>query len=95
LVSRMKLCSACLLGIRCRYDGRSILDEKVMELSRREKLLPVCPEVLGGLPVPREQAEIKNGKVITKSGKDITSFFEKGAGEVLKWLSPLISKKQF
>lgn len=80
----MKLCSACLLGINCRYDGRSALNEKVVELSKKEKLLPVCPEVLGGLTVPREEAEIKNGGVITKSGKDVTSFFEKGANEVLR-----------
>jgi len=80
----MKLCSACLLGIKCRYDGQSALNEKVVELSKEEKLLPVCPEVLGGLPIPRDQAEIKNNKVITKSGKDITSFFEKGANEILK-----------
>ncbi|MFH1423534.1 MAG: DUF523 domain-containing protein [Candidatus Nealsonbacteria bacterium] len=80
----MKLCSACLLGVKCRYDGQSLLNEKIFELSKKDKLLPVCPEVLGGLPVPREEAQIKNGRVITKSGEDITSFFEKGASEVLK-----------
>jgi uncharacterized protein YbbK (DUF523 family) len=80
----MKLCSACLLGIKCRYDGRSVLNEKIIELAKKEKLLPFCPEVLGGLPVPREQTELKNGKAITKSGKDVTSFFEKGAEETLK-----------
>jgi len=50
----MKLCSACLLGVKCRYDGQSALDKKVVELSKKEKLLPVCPEVLGGLPVPED-----------------------------------------
>lgn len=79
-----KLCSACLLGIKCRYDGESKLNQKVIKLSKKESLLPVCPEVLGGLPIPREQSAIKNGRVITKSGKDITSYFEKGASEVLK-----------
>lgn len=46
--------------------------------------MPVCPEVLGGLPTPRDQAEIKNGRVITKFSKDVTSYFEKGASEALK-----------
>ena len=80
----MKLCSACLLGIKCRYDGQSKLNKKVIALSKKERLLPVCPEVLAGLSIPREQAEIKEGKVLTKLGKDVTSYFEKGAQEVLK-----------
>ncbi len=80
----MKLCSACLLGIKCRYNGQSALNKKVARLLKKEKLLSVCPEVLGGLPIPRDQAEIKNNRVITKSNKDITSYFEKGAREVLK-----------
>ncbi len=80
----MKLCSACLLGAKTRYNGQSALNEKVVALSQKEKLLPVCPEVLAGLAVPREQAEIRNGRVVTKSGSDITPSFERGANEVLK-----------
>lgn len=89
----MKLCSACLLGVECRYDGRSKANQKVIELAKKEKMIPVCPEQLGGLPTPREQAEIKGdgsgvlarkAKVITKSGKEITEKFIFGAREVLK-----------
>lgn len=80
----MKLCSACLLGIKCRYDGKDALNKKAVLLSKQEKLLPVCPEVLGGLPIPREQSELRNGRAITKSGKDVTSCFEKGAEKILK-----------
>jgi len=80
----MKLCSACLLGVKCRYDGQSKPDKKVIELSKKERLLPVCPEILAGLSTPREQTEIKKGKVLTKTGKDVTQYFEKGAQEVLK-----------
>jgi len=80
----MKLCSACLLGIKCRYDGKSKPNKRVIELSRKEVLIPVCPEQLGGLPTPREQAEQRGNKVITKSGKDVTQNFRKGAKEVLK-----------
>jgi len=78
------ICSACLLGINCRYDGKSKINQKVIKLAERELLIPVCPEQLGGLTTPREAAEKKLGKVLTESGKDITKEFEKGAREVLK-----------
>ncbi|MBO8181718.1 MAG: DUF523 domain-containing protein [Archaeoglobus sp.] len=80
----MKLCSACLLGIECRYDGKSSFNEKIVELAKREILIPVCPEQLGGLPTPREPVELRNGRAITKSGKDVTDYLERGARQVLK-----------
>ncbi len=80
----MKLCSACLLGIKCRYDGKDNLNERVIELAKKEKLIPVCPEQLGGLPTPREPAEIQGNRVVTYSGKDVTEYFERGAKKVLK-----------
>ncbi|MEM1563511.1 MAG: DUF523 domain-containing protein [Candidatus Bathyarchaeia archaeon] len=80
----MKLCSACLLGIRCRYDGKDALNKKVIMLLKTETLIPVCPEQLGGLPTPREPAEIRGGRVITRSGKDVTENFKRGAEETLK-----------
>ena len=81
---RVKLCSACLLGIKCRYDGNGKKDKKVIELSRKEALISVCPEQMGGLATPRESSEIKNGKVFTQSEKDITENLQRGAEEVLK-----------
>ncbi|MEM3616770.1 MAG: DUF523 domain-containing protein [Candidatus Bathyarchaeia archaeon] len=80
----MKLCSACLLGVKCRYDGRDALNRKVLMLLKAETLIPVCPEQLGGLPTPREPAEIVKGRVITKSGRDVTENFKCGAKEALK-----------
>ncbi len=80
----MKLCSACLLGVNCRYDGGNKRNAKVMELSRKEKLIPVCPEQLGGLPTPREVTERKGRKVFTASGNDVTDYFVRGANAVLK-----------
>jgi uncharacterized protein YbbK (DUF523 family) len=80
----MKLCSACLLGIKCRYDGKSARNRKVIMLLKVETLIPVCPEQLGGLPTPREPAEIRGERVFTRSGKDVTENFKRGAKEVLK-----------
>jgi len=90
----MKLCSACLLGKKCRYDGRSKPNKKIIELSKKEKLIPICPEQLSGLPTPRTPSEIQGGsgegvldgkcKVLSKDGEDVTKEFIKGAEEVLK-----------
>lgn len=46
-------------------------------------MIPVCPEMLGGLPTPRSQCEIVNGRVLGRDGTDYTEQFEKGAGLVL------------
>lgn len=80
----MKIVSACLAGINCRYDGNNSANETVMRLVREGKAIPVCPEQLGGFGVPREQTEIRIGQVFTKSGRDVTAEFQKGAEEVLR-----------
>jgi uncharacterized protein YbbK (DUF523 family) len=80
----MKLCSACLLGINCKYNAGNNRNDKILELAKKDILIPVCPEQLGGLSTPRTPSEIKSGKVITKDGKDITDAFVKGAEETLK-----------
>lgn len=81
----MKLVSACLVGINCRYDGKSKLNQECLKLFKKGRLISVCPEQLGGLSVPREPAEIqKLGKVLTKNGEDVTKNFNKGAKETLK-----------
>jgi uncharacterized protein YbbK (DUF523 family) len=80
----MKLCSACLLGVKCRYNGKSALNKKVVSLLRSEVLIPVCPEQLGGLPTPREPAEIVGNRVFTISGRDVTENFIRGAKETLR-----------
>jgi len=90
----MKLVSACLIGIKCRYDGKSNLNKKCLGLFKKGKLIPVCPEQLGGLQTPREKSEIqKNGKILTKSGKDVTKNFIKGARKTLKLVKLLEIKE--
>jgi uncharacterized protein YbbK (DUF523 family) len=80
----VKLCSACLLGIKCTWDCEDKYNEKVIELSKREILIPVCPEQLGGLPTPREPSEQKGDEVFRKDGKNVTKNFIKGAEHVLE-----------
>ena len=78
------LISACLLGVSCRYDGKSKSNDKIEALMKKYTLIPVCPEVMGGLPTPRSPVETQNGRAINKDGVDVTAEFEKGAEEVLR-----------
>jgi len=78
------LVSACLLGLECRYNAESRPDARVLALAERHSLIPVCPEQLGGLATPREPAELCGGRVLTRSGADVTEPFERGAAGALK-----------
>jgi uncharacterized protein YbbK (DUF523 family) len=79
--------SACLLGHDCKYNGGSNLDEPVIRFVKGYKVIPVCPEVLGGLTTPRSPAEIQpNGRVMNRDGQDVTPFFDRGKVETLKVL---------
>jgi uncharacterized protein YbbK (DUF523 family) len=80
----MRLCSACLLGVSCRYDGKSKPHRKVLDVLEKEVLIPVCPEQLAGLPIPRGPFERKGDKVFHQDGSDVTAVFQRGAKEVLK-----------
>ncbi|MFV0420903.1 DUF523 domain-containing protein [Oleidesulfovibrio sp.] len=76
--------SACLAGVCCRYDGKSKPHERVLELIKSGQALPVCPEQLGGLPTPRGKAEMKNDRIYTESGEDVTEQFTSGAQQALE-----------
>lgn len=81
------LCSACLLGTRCRYDGQGKLSQKVSELLKDHELVPVCPEQLGGLPTPRPPCEMQeDGRVLSREGRDTSAQFIQGADEALNLL---------
>ena len=71
--------SACLAKENCRYDGKNCKDERVEKLLKEGKAVLVCPEVAGGLGIPRVPGEIRNNRVINAEGKDVTEAFEKGA----------------
>lgn len=79
------LCSACLLGVRCRYDGKGKASDKVLALLDRHQLIPVCPEQLGGLSTPRPPCEMgADGRIRSESGEDKSAAFERGADEALR-----------
>ena len=81
------LISACLIGVSCRYDGLSKpLDKKTLfRLKEKHHLIPICPEIMGGLPTPRIPAEIaEDRRVLRRDGADITAEYEKGAHEALR-----------
>ena len=78
------LVSACLLGVRCRYDGESKACPAALDLAKEHELIPVCPEQLGGLPTPRTPAEIQGGRVVARDGRDVTQAYQKGAEETAR-----------
>jgi len=87
------LVSACLAGEKCKYNGSHNLVPAIAALVRQGKAVAVCPEVLGGLPIPRRPAEIQGGdghdvlsgnaRVIDSAGKNVTAEFCRGANSIL------------
>ncbi len=76
--------SACLLGENCKYNGGNNFSEAVKKFVAGHTVIPVCPEVAGGLPVPRDPAEIVSGTVRHKDGSSIDSEFRAGAEKALR-----------
>jgi uncharacterized protein YbbK (DUF523 family) len=91
--NRIVLVSACLIGLSCRYDGKSKPDLGLIDKLRGANVLPVCPEQLGGLTTPRPPADIYYGngidvlngeaKIITIEGQDVTRAFKRGAEQTV------------
>lgn len=90
------LVSSCLLGKPVRYDGRGVPngDAVLARWLEQGRVVPVCPEVAGGMPIPRPPAEIEPGKdaaavlsrqarVVAVTGDDVTAPFVRGAHEAL------------
>lgn len=78
------LVSACLMGRPCRYNGTHCHNGAIEALGRKYTLLPVCPEVMGGLRTPRQPCELQDdGRVLTHDGQDVTGAVEAGCAKVL------------
>ena len=78
------LVSACLAGLRTRYDGAATPCDEVVALLARGRAIPFCPELHGGLGVPRRPCEIRDGHVVTDEGLNVTPAFVLGAEEGLR-----------
>ncbi len=78
------LISACLLGQSCRYDGQSKPHEDAEKLLNCCYLIPVCPEIMGGLSTPRMPAERCGERVVNRAGEDVTEQYCRGAEETLR-----------
>lgn len=76
--------SACLLGVNCRYSGEGGCIPEAQALMDAAELIPVCPEILGGLPTPRTPAERLGERVVTRDGADVTAAYARGAEETLR-----------
>ncbi len=75
--------SACLLGENCKYNGGNNRNDELLRFLEGHEVIPVCPEVLGGLPVPRMPAEIAGGTVISRDGTSVDAEFRRGAEAAL------------
>lgn len=78
------LVSACLAGEACRYDGSAATHPQVLRLVAQGHAVLVCPEVLGGLPTPREPVELRAGQAVGRSGHVVTAAFAAGAQAALE-----------
>lgn len=87
------IASACLVGLNTRYDGKNEKRDEIYRLFLEGKVIPLCPEQLGGLPTPRQKSTIIDTSVINESGEDVTKNFNLGAKEVLKCAKILNIKK--
>ena len=85
--------SSCITGVKCRYNGSSSYNEKLLK-SINENYIHICPETLAGLKTPRKPCEISGGsgedvldgnaKIIDKDGFDITEQMLTGAKKALE-----------
>ncbi|MBP3427256.1 MAG: DUF523 domain-containing protein [Clostridia bacterium] len=78
------LVSACLLGENCKYSGGNNRNERVLEYVKGHEVIPICPEVMGGLSTPRPPAEIVDGVVINKEGVNVDLEYRLGAQRALE-----------
>lgn len=93
-VASLIVVSACLAGLKVRYNGKDCLDKNIEQLVKAQKAVTVCPELLGGFSIPREPAEIVGGtgddvlsghaRVVELSGRDVTERYIEGAQQALR-----------
>ena len=78
--------SACLLGENCKYSGGNNFDPKVSSFVRGKEVIPVCPEVLAGLGIPRLPIEIRDGIVTRRDGAQVDEAIRQAVAQILEQL---------
>jgi len=92
----MFLVSRCCAGALCRYRGNGYLIKRVAEMAKTENFVTCCPEVDGGLPIPREGCSVVKGRVIgRKTGRDYTEAYMLGARNALAICKALGIKRAY
>jgi len=79
--------SACLLGENCKYSGGNNKNDAVLDFVKEKEVIPVCPEVAGGLPTPRVPVELVNGVAINRDGVNVDKEFHLGVERMLEKLA--------
>ena len=78
--------SACLLGENCKYSGGNNFDPKVAAFVEGREVIPVCPEVLAGLGIPRTPIEIRDGAVVSRDGVNVDAAIRTAVAQILEQL---------
>ena len=78
--------SACLLGENCKYSGGNNFDPKVAAFAEGREVIPVCPEVLAGLGIPRTPIEIRDGAVVSRDGVNVDAAIRRAVAQILEQL---------
>ena len=73
------LVSGCLLGKNTKYNGKNNYIPLIEKIKEKYNIIVICPEVMGGLSIPRDPSEISGNKVINNKMKDVTFEYNKGA----------------
>lgn len=92
----MRIVSACLAGMRCRYDGGTKVDARVVAMVAAGEALPICPEQAGGLPTPRTRSYLRSRdpfRLIDQDGVDVTAQYTRGAEETAR-LAELVGARE-
>lgn len=78
------LVSACLLGENCKYNGKNNYNEKVAEFAQNKEIIPICPEMLAGMPSPRPCVELVHGAVVDENGVNVDEIYRSGVKRALE-----------
>ncbi len=89
----MIIVSACLAGVQCRYNGQECSIPEVVEMVKKGQAIPLCPEILGGLAIPRPKVEQRGGRILSENGQDLTQQYEAGGEKALQ-IAKLVNCKK-